>query len=162
MPSVLFVCTGNRYRSPIAAAAFLKRLRDEGNVNGWVVGSAGTWTMPGLPPLPAAIQAAHQYGLNIDAHITRLVSAVELSQYDLILVMETGHKEAIESEFPFVRNRVFLLSEVVDGIPYNILDPLVNDESISQELVNELCGLIQRGYQMICQLAKDKLRFNLE
>ena len=153
MPSILFVCTVNRYRSPIAAACFLKKLQEEGKTDGWIVGSAGTWTEPGLPPVFDAIQFAHQIGLEIEGHTSRVVDEVELSKYDLILVMEAGHKEAIGSEFPHIRDRVFLLSEVVDGVSYDILDPLeVGDTTIV--LAKKLCDLIEKGFHNICLLAQ--------
>ena len=44
MPTVLFVCTGNLHRSPLAAA-FLRRLLQESKLAGWQVESAGTWTV---------------------------------------------------------------------------------------------------------------------
>lgn len=149
MPSVLFVCTANRFRSPIAAAAFQKKLKDEGIREGWRVGSAGTWAVPGLTPAPEAIQAARQYGFSIERQTTLPVNAALLSEYDLILVMEAGHKEALESEFPAVRKRVHLLSEVVDGILYDVPDPAMSEESSPQEIADELCSLIGKGFRNI-------------
>ena len=153
MPTVLFVCTANRFRSPIAVAAFQKKLRNEG-IEGWQVGSAGTWTDPGLPPAPVAVQAARQLGVSLDGHASRLVNAALLSGYDLILVMEMGHKEALESEFPAVQNRVFLLSEVVDGMLYDIPDPALSEESSPQEIANEVCNLVWKGFHNICLQAE--------
>ena len=152
MPAVLFVCTANRFRSPIAAAAFQKKLMDEG-IEGWQVGSAGAWTDPGLPPARDAVQAARQLGVSLDGHASCLVNAALLSGYDLILVMEMGHKEALESEFPAVQNRVFLLSEVVDGMHYDIPDPALSEEGSPQEIANEVCNLVWKGFSSICSRA---------
>jgi protein-tyrosine-phosphatase len=153
MPAVLFVCTANRFRSPIAAASFQKKLRDEG-IEGWQVGSAGTWTDPGLPPAREAVQTARQLGVSLDGHATCLVNAALLSGYDLILVMEMGHKEALESEFPAVQNRVFLLSEVVDNMLYDIPNPALSAESSPQEIANEVCNLVWKGFRSICSQAE--------
>src|SRR5512142_1493029 len=108
MPSILFVCTGNQYRSPIAAA-YLRRLLKERGVEGWLVASAGTWAVPGRPIFPDAAQAAAKLGVDVRSHVTRLVDEAILSDHDLILVMEKGHKEALRVEFPAVRDRLFLL-----------------------------------------------------
>lgn len=154
MPSVLFVCTGNQFRSPIAAAAFLKRLNDKGNAAGWRVSSAGIWTAAGQPPLPEAIRAATLCGLLLEGHTTRLVEASILSASDLILVMESGQKEAILIEFPNLLGRVFLLSEVVEGVTYDISNPLASDENSSEEIAREVRNLVWNGYHKICELAR--------
>ncbi len=152
MPSVLFVCTANRFRSPLAAAAFQKTLGDEG-MEGWQVGSAGTWTDAGLPAAREAAQAARQIGISLDDHASCLVNGALLSGYDLILVMEVGQKEALEYEFPAVKNKVFLLSEVVDGLQYDIPDPSSTVESSPQEIANEVCHLVWKGFCSICSQA---------
>jgi protein-tyrosine phosphatase len=153
MPSVLFVCTANQYRSPIAAAAFLRQLNSHGAMDQWIVKSAGTWTDPDLPPFPDAIRVAQNLGLNIMDHTTRTVTAEELSRYDLILVMEQGHKEAILREFSLVCKKLHLLSEVVDHIEYDISDP-ADSQVNAKEVAIELCNLIQRGFSQICTLAE--------
>ena len=152
MPAVLFVCTANRFRSPIAAAAFQKKLRDEG-IEGWRVGSAGTWTDPGLPPAREAVQAARQLGVSLYGHATCLVNEALLSGVDLILVMERGHKEALDCEFPAIQKKVLLLSEVVDGLQYDIPDPASSDESSPQEIADEVCNLVWKGFRCICSQA---------
>ena len=153
MPSVLFVCTGNQYRSPIAAAAFLRQLNQEGKAGQWLVGSAGTWTAAGLPALPDAIRIAPDLGLNLADHKTHPLDEHDLSRYDLVLVMERGHKEAILSEFPSARSKVHLISEVVDHIAYDIQDP-ANPAVDAGHVASQLCDLILRGSQEIYRLAE--------
>src|SRR6266542_967312 len=123
MYSVLFVCTGNQYRSPIAAEVFRELLIRNGRAIEWQVGSAGTWTSPGYRSLPEAVDLARSFGINIDGHITRMVNAQMLESANLVLVMEEGHKESIQVEFPFARKKVYLLSQVVEGLVYDIPDP---------------------------------------
>ena len=123
MPSILFVGTGNQYRSPIAAAAFLRQLNRRGIANQWTVRSAGTWTTPDQPPPPNAVRVAHDVGLDILDHTTRIVTADELSRYDLVLVMERDHKEELSHKFPVAGMRLHLLSEVVSHLDYDISDP---------------------------------------
>ncbi len=110
---------------------------------------AGTWTVSGLPPAPLAVQAARRHGLSIEKYTTRSITAGVLSEYDLILVMEAGQKEALEIEFPEVRNRVFLLSAIVNGIIYDIPDPFKSEENSPQEIASELCNLVSEGFQNI-------------
>jgi protein-tyrosine phosphatase len=119
------------------------------------VGSAGTWAQPGLPPDGRALQDARGRKLDIKAHRSRQVNAVLLSKSNLVLVMEAGQKEALQVEFPKEREKIYLLSEVTEGISYDIPDPFGPDSGTHQEIAKELYELIKRGFENICKLALD-------
>ncbi len=78
-----------------------------------------------------------------------------LSQSNLVLVMEAGQKEALQVEFPKESGKVYLLSEVAEGVPYDIPDPSDPDIATHKEIAKELYELIKRGYKNICNLAVD-------
>jgi len=154
MVSVLFVCTGNQYRSPIAAEAFRGQLiRDERDAQ-WRVSSAGTWTSSGRPVPPAAVELARLFGVNIDGHKTRMLDAKMLKDADLVFVMEQGHKESIQVEFPFAKNKLYLLSEVADGLAYDIPDPAGSTYGEANEIVRELVMMIRTGCGNIYRIAE--------
>jgi protein-tyrosine phosphatase len=153
MPGILFVCTGNLYRSPLAAAFFRAKLLADGR-NDWTVDSAGTWTQPGQPVSPETIRAAAKFGANLEGHLSQLISADLLSRFDLALVMEQGHKEALDQEFPFASRKTHLISQVVDCLVYDIPDPLSSGQELDI-LASDLFKLVERGYQTICGLAQD-------
>jgi protein-tyrosine phosphatase len=153
MPSIIFVCTANQFRSPIAAALFRKKLAGQARPGKWEIASAGTWTTAGLASTPVAGRLARACGVDLEGHHTALVSHSQLSKFDLVLVMEAGHREALLAEFPSVGARVFLLSEVVDQIRYDIPDPARAPEH-AEKFLHELCELIERGYETICKLAE--------
>ncbi|MCX6034013.1 MAG: hypothetical protein NTV38_03410 [Chloroflexi bacterium] len=155
MPSILFVCTANLYRSPLAAAFLRDELKDELDAKEWVIDSAGTWTEIGTSIHSQTIEDAHRFGLDVRSHKSKQVSAGLLSRYDLILVMEKGHKEALLIEFPGQSKKIHLLSEVVDGHPYDIPDPLSVEGIHDRDIVTELHRIITRGYKKILALAKD-------
>jgi len=157
MPAVLFVCTGNEYRSPIAAACLYKLLRTQRVDAGWRVGSAGTWTIPGRPVAMQAVENAILLGLSIEGHRTQLITNFLLEDYDLILSMERGHKEAIQVEFPPMRKHVYLLSEMVGNIPFDIPDPQ-SSPGQAYRILHEMCDLIQQGFPRIKQLAESLSR----
>jgi protein-tyrosine phosphatase len=153
MASVLFICTANRYRSPIAAACFQDQLLKRKEVKDWHILSAGTWTTDGLPAVPEAIRKARQFGLDIQEHRSCAISTNLLQQAGLILVMEQGQKEALQVEFKFARPKVHLLTEVVEGIPYDIPDPMNDPGNI--DVVSVICELIQTGFDKIFNLAAE-------
>src|SRR5574339_783118 len=99
MPHLLFVCTANLCRSPMAAGLFARKLQAEGAVDGWVVESAGTWALVDRRVPPDVRIAARMLGIDLRNHRTRPVDAPLLERFDLILVMERGHREALLIEF---------------------------------------------------------------
>ncbi|HSQ39618.1 MAG TPA: hypothetical protein VLM78_05615 [Anaerolineales bacterium] len=153
MPGVLFVCTGNLYRSPLAAAFFRARLIANGQSD-WAVESAGTWTLPGQPVPPETLRAAVKFGANVEGHLSQVVSADLLSRFELVIVMEKGHKEALDQEFPFASHKTYLISQVVDHLVCDIPDPLHSGQEIDI-LASDLYKLVQRGYPIICKLVQD-------
>jgi protein-tyrosine phosphatase len=152
MPSILFVCTANRFRSPIAAIAFARQVVKRGDDHHISISSAGTWTVTGLPATPDALKQAQEFNLNLALHKSRLITQEILAQADLVLVMDANHKEGISHEFPTVAHKVYLLSEVSNGASYDIPDPYSTDES-PVVVAREIIELIDRGYDQIIQLA---------
>jgi protein-tyrosine-phosphatase len=153
MPSVLFVCTADRFRSPFAAALFKHQLEQESDARGWSVGSAGTWADPNKVVIPPMKRIAGHLHLDLSAHKSRRISRELLGPYDLILVMESNQQEALLVEFPEIKDRLFLLSEVTVGRAYNIPDPHAQPGDTLQDVAAELQDLIDKGYKNIYDLA---------
>ena len=152
MPSILFICTANRFRSPLAAAFLIKALEEMGITESWRIGSAGTWATPGQPVLQTVSAAAQGFGIDLSGHRSARVSRRLLSEHDLILVMQASQKEALLSEFPELEEHIYLFSDVVERRSYDIPD-LSGSEQGVQEISAELDALIRRGLNYICVLA---------
>ena len=153
MVTVLFVCTGNMYRSPIAAEIFRGILLREGKQDHWQVGSAGTWTTAGRPVPNDALQIARSLGIDLDAHRTRMVDQKMLEEASLILVMEEGQQEALQVEFPFAQKKTHLLSQVMHGFAYDIPDP-ASARGEARIILQEMADMIEAGYANIYKLAE--------
>ncbi len=150
MPTILFVCTANRYRSPIAAACFRKELRQRTMQAYWQVLSAGTWAIDGMPAAAEAIYQASRMGLDLTAHISQTITAQLMRAANLIIVMEQGQKEALRAEFPASAGKVFLLSEAATGSVYDVRDP--SGMVINEDVPEEINGLVHEGFERICAL----------
>ena len=155
MPSILFVCTANRFRSPIAAIYFARNIVKLGDDQDIRVSSAGTWTDEGQPATIDAISEARKYALNLSMHKSRPITEDILSRADLILVMENNHKEAILQEFPFCSERLYLLAEVATGSQADVPDPYASEETPAV-ITQEIISLIDQGYDQIVQLARSQ------
>ena len=108
MFDIVFVCTGNRARSPLAEALCL---RYTAGVD-LRVRSAGTLGVRGLPPLADAIRAGRALGVDIASHRTRSLDDVELRSVDLVLGFEPFHVQAAVAA-GVSADRAFLLGELV-------------------------------------------------
>ena len=161
MPSVLFVCTANRFRSPLAAGIFMQALREETDpevlrvlrsAGPWKAASAGTWAMPGQPVLAQVQTAAEELGLDLSSHRSQRVSGALLAEYDLTLVMQASQREALLSEFPHLEEHIYLFSHVVERGSYDIPDSFGSEQEVAQvgATMNEL---IRRGLRYIGVLA---------
>ena len=153
MPSVLFVCTANICRSPIASALMRSLVEQRQPGSDWRIESAGTWAQEGYPAAGKAQAILKEGSIDISDHRSRSVSGALLRDFDLILVMEQGHKEALQVEFPDTRNRVCLLSEMVGSV-YDIRDPIGGSTEDFLETIRELNHLLAQGFDKIAQLAQ--------
>jgi protein-tyrosine phosphatase len=95
MPSVLFICTGNVFRSLTAEYA-LRRALGEGS--GFRVSSAGTADYPHVI-LPEVRDYLLLQGLDVGAHVRRRLTAALLAESDLAIAMDTEHQAFVQAEF---------------------------------------------------------------
>ena len=105
---VAFVCTGNRFRSPLAAAAFATQVA----VPVQTV-SAGLLALGPVPALPEAVELAQSLGLDLTSHRARDLSALDLEPFDLVLGFERSHVQAAVVDASAHIERTFTLPELV-------------------------------------------------
>lgn len=87
---VLFVCTGNLCRSPLAEGILRKLLADRG-INSIDVSSAGTFALTGWPAAELALEVASHHKVDISSHRSRPISRELLNAADLVIAMERDH-----------------------------------------------------------------------
>lgn len=147
--SVLFVCTGNTCRSPMAEVLLADRLPE------LTVSSAGLATVAGLPASIGAIDAMDAMGLNLDYHRSRQLSSYLLADADLVLCMSNSHKETILSALPEMADKVFTLGEYA-GMPQDIADPFGGDSEEYTACAEQLADLIDKVAEKLAGKAEEK------
>jgi len=108
---IIFVCSGNTCRSPLAEA-LARRMAAERGLS-LVVESAGTGALPGSPATDPAILVGIERGLDLSGHRSRAVTADMASPATLFLAMTTGHVAAVRAAAPDAR--VALLDDFASG-----------------------------------------------
>ncbi|TKJ41742.1 hypothetical protein CEE37_04010 [candidate division LCP-89 bacterium B3_LCP] len=153
---ILFVCTGNICRSPMAEALLKKRLpaKYKSRVN---IISAGTHAIDGYPSSFTGLSVAEELGIDLSQHKSQPVTPWLLAHSDLILVMEPAHLDAIRRFDPTASPRTFILPEfgfsedMRDGNS-EVFDPISGDLSVYQRVYHELDREITRIIPFIEQV----------
>ena len=105
---ILVVCVGNICRSPMAEALLKHALRGQ---DGFTVESAGLGALVGHPASEYSQELMLEMGLDISEHRARQIHPDMVREADLVLVMEAGHKRAIDDADPTARGKVHRLGE---------------------------------------------------
>lgn len=116
---VVFVCTGNRARSPLAEALFRKYAAGFETA----VASAGTMKLGPAPALPEAIAAARRLGVDLAGHRARALAPGALADSDLVLGFEPAHLSTAVVDGHAHPSRTFLLGELVRLLDSGGVDP---------------------------------------
>jgi protein-tyrosine phosphatase len=106
---ILVVCVGNICRSP-TGESLLKALLPNKTID-----SAGVATeksrLVGKPADAMAVEIAAENGVNLNSHQARQLTSAVCREYDLILIMEAGHKEAVTRLAPEARSKTMLFGQ---------------------------------------------------
>jgi protein-tyrosine phosphatase len=135
---VLFVCSGNTCRSPLAEALMKKSIGERG-ITGVSVSSAGVSAADGLSAAENSRLVARELGAALGGFRSSPVTARKVAVADLILTMESKHRERILDRWPGAAGKVHVITEYSGGRRRGISDPVGRPLGAYRE-----CGLALR------------------
>lgn len=143
---VVFVCTGNTCRSPLAEGLMRRHLAeklgvedDELEARGVMVASAGVAAGPGSPASRETAELMQERGISLAAHASQQLTEHLVRQADLMIAMTPSHVDAILGHWPEAAGRVKLMDPRGAAIADPIGGPL--------EVYRQCAEQIERGIE---------------
>jgi len=142
--TVLFVCSGNTCRSPMAAAIMNHLVRERAGEDATEAPihaeSAGTGAVRGAPQTPEGARALREMGVAVEGHSSRPLTPAMLADAERVFVMTPEHKRAAIELAPDLADRI----ETLDPDGGMIPDPIGMPQKVYSETADRLRALIER------------------
>jgi protein-tyrosine-phosphatase len=150
---IVFVCTGNQCRSPMAEALMMTLLKDRCPDVQFTVTSCGCAGFVDCPATVEAIEVMKEQGIDLTYHMSHPISEQILQDADIIFVMSGRHREYIDTFYPQYSRKVHLLKEyalVGEGTPHiphddlDVPDPIGKRIEFYREVLSDLTFICNR------------------
>jgi protein-tyrosine phosphatase len=144
---IVFVCTGNTCRSPMAELLMKRRLAErigceltELENNGVLVMSAGIAAEAGSPASASAVDIMQQRDLDLSGHASQMINDSIIRDADVIYTMTRSHRAGLLAQWPSAEKRTFLLS--TEG--QDVADPIGGPPELYNRCAEQIDGYLQQ------------------
>ena len=141
--TLIFICTGNTCRSPLAEAG-MRKLATEAGLDMTIL-SAGLAVYGNLPASDHALEVAREAGLDLVVHRSRPFTREMALSCDLLVTMTQKHKEAIVKKMPALEAKVLMLSELAGEGVVDVEDPVGGDLSEYRSSRDQILGYLTQS-----------------
>ena len=136
---VLFVCTGNTCRSPMAEGLFRESVREDG----LTVGSAGVAAYDGGEASRETVEILAERGIDLRGFGSRMVDDRIMAEASHVFCMTQGHLETLEALYPAQREKLYLVCEFAESGRRDVPDPIGGGRGAYEEVATCLEGAIE-------------------
>ncbi|KDR94803.1 protein-tyrosine phosphatase [Peptoclostridium litorale DSM 5388] len=147
--NILFICTGNTCRSPMAEFFLKTIIKDSEHDLDIGVHSAGIATVDGLSATDNAVAAMKEYGIDISSHRSKVASEKLLCSANLILTMSRVHKDAILTLPKYRGKKIYTLKEFLGCDDMDVNDPFGLSLEIYKKTAEEIRVLVEKLFEVI-------------
>lgn len=151
---MLFLCHGNVYRSPYAAAAFKRALAAMPSSVSMKIDSAG-FIAPGRPAPERALSVARARAIDLSSHLSTLVTSHAVGAADLVAVMSEDQARGIRSRYG--QNVALLILGDLDPQSIQsrtITDPLGCDAKVIEQVYSRIDRCVEQLAELIAKLPR--------
>lgn len=139
MKKILFVCSGNTCRSPLAEG-IAKKIFQDNERHDYEILSAGSSALDGLPASSTAREVAQASSIDLSSHRARLLNRNLVNDVDLIIVMTANHRETVRVIEPSAGEYTYLLTDFSDDEDGEVPDPI----GAGREMYQKTFSLIEK------------------
>lgn len=142
---ILFVCTGNTCRSPMAEAIMKHMIQKDGREQDFEVLSAGIMAQTGEGASNLAWQTMSEMGLDISWHRARQLNSSMMQEAHLVFTMTKAHKELLSYQYPDCAGKIWLVTEYAEVIKRGLFDQVLQKEPEEKDSNSETQSREQTG-----------------
>ncbi|MEM6821947.1 MAG: low molecular weight protein arginine phosphatase [Verrucomicrobiota bacterium] len=149
MKNIVFVCTGNICRSPMAEGLLKHRIEGQENVS---VQSAGLAAGTGLPPSEHAVSVMNELGIDITNQASQPLTEKLIREADLLFVMTYGHLDSMLMHFPEASEKTFLVRQFITDTKlsnFEVSDPIGQSINIYRRCRDEIAEAMDSVLEQI-------------
>lgn len=159
MIRLVFVCTGNTCRSPMAQSIFTGILNNR-KITGFKVSSTGLAAVDGLPATPEAVETMLNEGIDLSRHQSRQLNQELIISADYILTMTATQRDYLQDKYPEKAWTIYTINDFAKNRNQDIIDPFGRGLPAYKECAEQLKELLPEVLDRMLELEKQKNEAN--